>query len=136
MSEIALAWMLVEQDGTVLLAHRKSNRPPFPDLWVLPGDVMKEDESASETLSRVAHDELDTYVRSDDFVATLNFSIAGDEYAANVFRVALGGHPRYRESGDYTQVAWAANDAPPDPIPDALRDLLAGKLPETSAGEA
>jgi ADP-ribose pyrophosphatase YjhB (NUDIX family) len=128
--------MLVEQDGTVLLAHRKPERPPFPDLWVLPGDVMRDEESASETLARVAHDELDTYVRSDDFVATLNFSIGDNEYAANVFRVALGGHARYHESGDYTQVAWAAPDAPPDPIPDALRDLLAGKTPETSAGEA
>ena len=136
MSEIALAWMLIEQDGAVLLAHRKAGSPPFPDLWVLPGDVMKEEESASETMARVAHDELDTYLRSEDFVATLTFNIAGNEYAANVFRVALGGHPRYRESGDYAQVAWAAPDAPPDPIPDALRELLAGKLPEHSAGEA
>ena len=136
MSEIALAWMLVERDGTVLLAHRKAERPPFPDLWVLPGDILKDDESASETLARVAHDELDTYVRGEDFVATLTFNIAGNEYSANVFRVTLGGHPRYRESGDYTQVAWGAPDAPPDPIPDALRDLLAGKLPEQSAGEA
>jgi len=124
-----MAWMLVEQDGAVLLAHRKAERPPFPDLWVLPGDVMKSDESANETLARVAHDELDTYVRGDEFVATLIFSIAGNQYAANVFRVSLGGHPRYRESGDYIQVAWAAPAEPPDPIPDALRDLLAGMPP-------
>ncbi len=132
MSDVTMVWMLVEQDGAVLLAHRKDERPPFPGFWVLPGDVMREDESASETMARVAHDELDTYLRGDEFLSTLTFDVAGNHYDVNVFKVGLGGHPRYHESGDYTQVAWASPTEPPDPIPDALRELLADKKPEES----
>ena len=51
MSLVTLVWMLVEQDGGVLMARRKAEKPPFPDLWVLPGDIMRDEESTTETMA-------------------------------------------------------------------------------------
>jgi hypothetical protein len=128
MSDRVLVWMVIENDGNVLLARRKPDRPPFASSWTMPGDDMRADESASETMERVLKDQLDVSLVGDAFEATLELSDGGVEYTANLFRVRLGGHARYRESGPYAEVAWA------DPksldgiqMPQALKDAL-GKM--------
>ena len=118
MAEHVLVWLLVERDGSVLLTRRKATEPPFASQWVLPGEEMKEDESSGETVARVAREELGVGFSGDDFVTTLEMIEGGNSYSVNVFRVALEGHPRYRESGPYEEAAWAP-----------LRELRGAGLP-------
>jgi ADP-ribose pyrophosphatase YjhB (NUDIX family) len=121
-----LVWLLLEQDGGVLVARRKGDAPPFAGQWTLPGDVMAMDESASETIARCGREQLDVTVRSEDFVATLDLEDDGG-YAVNVFRVGFLGKPRFRESGPYDEVRWALPSDFDDPavvMPDALREML------------
>ena len=102
-----LVWLLIEQEGAVLLGRRKAEQPPFAGQWVLPGDEMPEEESASETAARFAREQLDVRVGGEEFVDTLYLEDGGVEYAANLFRVtAYEGKPRYRESGPYVEVRW------------------------------
>ena len=130
MTQRVLVWLLVERDGAVLLARRKADEPPFAGMWVLPGDRMPEEESAAETLARVGKQELDAEVAMESFVDTLTLREGDADYAVNVFRVAVEGHPRYRESGPYEEAAWAPlNDirgaglAMPPALLDALSAL-------------
>jgi NUDIX domain len=104
--QTVLVWLLLEQDGAVLLARRKSDHPPFAGQWVLPGDTMPDAESATETAERAGHDQLDVQVTGDEFVDTLYLQDAGIDYAANIFRVNYEGRPRFRESGPYIDVRW------------------------------
>jgi hypothetical protein len=99
-----LVWLVLEQDGAVLLAMRKQDREPFGGNWTLPGDLMDESESASETIQRVARDELDVTAIDEEFIDTLFVADGEVEYAANVFQVNYGGRPRFRESGPYQMV--------------------------------
>lgn len=133
-----LVWLLLEQDGAVLLARRKSDRPPFASQWVLPGDVMPEEESASETAQRVGQDELDIRVSRDEFVETLYLEDGGVEYAVNVFRVDYEGRPRYRESGPYTEVRWALASVLVawQGLPRSLADLLVKHASVAQGGES
>jgi ADP-ribose pyrophosphatase YjhB (NUDIX family) len=107
MAEHVLVWLLVERDGAVLLTRRKASEPPFANQWVLPGEEMLDDESSGETVARVAREELGAGFSGDDFFTTLEMLEGGNSYTANVFRVSLEGHPRYRESGPYEEAAWA-----------------------------
>jgi hypothetical protein len=132
MSERVLVWMVIETFGTVLLARRKPDQPPFAGAWTLPGDDMRADESASETMERVLRDQLDATLSGDTFESTLNLTDGGVEYVANLFRVRLQGHPRYRESGPYAEVAWADPKALEGiQMPEPLRAAL-GKLGDGS----
>ena len=101
-----LVWLLLEDEGAVLLALRKDDKPPFATQWTLPGDVMSIDESASETIARCGREHLDVSVRSEDFLATLEIAEGEVEYAVNVFSVVILGKPRFRESGPYDDVRW------------------------------
>ncbi len=125
MSERVLVWLLMERDGAVILVNRK--RPPFRELWTLPGDAMPEEESASETVARVAGDDFGLSVRGEEFVETLELNEGSVDYAVNVFRVAFESPPRYRESGPYAEVGWVAPSELDDldiTLPPALRGLL------------
>jgi ADP-ribose pyrophosphatase YjhB (NUDIX family) len=133
MAEHVLIWLLVERDGTVLLTRRKATEPPFANQWVLPGEEMLDDESSGETVARVAREELGAGFSGDDFFTTLEMLEGGNSYTANVFRVSLEGHPRYRESGPYEEAAWApltdlrtAGLAMPSQLLDALVALNEG----------
>ena len=107
MADKVLVWLLVENAGAALLVRRKDDEPPFAGQWVLPGDEMPEFESAAETLSRVGKEELGVDVSMDSFVTTIELSEGSDNFAINIFRVAVEGRPRYRESGPYEEAAWA-----------------------------
>jgi ADP-ribose pyrophosphatase YjhB (NUDIX family) len=128
MAERVLVWLLFAREGAFLLARRREDEPPFAGQWVLPGDVMPEEESASETLARVAKDELDVRVRDEEFVDTIYLEERDVRFATNVFRVpAFAGQLRFRESGPYADVRWAGRSDLDDlsvPMPDALRSLL------------
>ena len=101
-----LVWLLIEQEDAILLGRRKADTAPFAGRWVLPGDEMGEDESASETTERFAREQLDLRVRGEEFVETLYLSDGGKDFAVNVFRVGYEGRPRFRESGPYQEVRW------------------------------
>jgi ADP-ribose pyrophosphatase YjhB (NUDIX family) len=131
-----LVWLLLETEDNVLLGKRKPDRPPFAGEWVLPGEEMPGEESASETVVRFARDQLDLRVTGDEFVNTMYINEDGVDYAANVFRVAAyEGRPRFRESGPYTEVKWVpvADIAAVRgySMPPALRESL-GKMAEGS----
>jgi ADP-ribose pyrophosphatase YjhB (NUDIX family) len=126
-----LVWLVIEQDNALLLARRRSDRPPFAGQRVLPGDVMPDEESASETAARIGRDHLDVNVTEDEFVDTLYLQDGGAPYAVNVFRATYEGRPRYRDSGPYTEVRWVLPSALvawqglPRGLPDLLVKLLA-----------
>ena len=126
-----LVWLLMEQDGGVLLARRKTESRPLGGQWVLPGERMTEQESSSETIWRVGREILDVQVIHDTFVDTLYIKEGAAEYAVNVFSIAFEGTPRYRESGPYAEVRWVSPNALPRPINDSLAVLLqqAGSRP-------
>jgi ADP-ribose pyrophosphatase YjhB (NUDIX family) len=106
-----LVWLLVEQDGAVLLSQRKADEPPFAGQWTLPGEEMPGSESASETVGRFGREQLDIRIAGEEFADTVYLEESDLEYAANVFRiVAYEGRPRFRESGPYTEVRWVVRD--------------------------
>jgi ADP-ribose pyrophosphatase YjhB (NUDIX family) len=123
-----LVWLLLEQDGAVLLALRKADAPPFAGHFCLPGDAVEQEESAAETIGRVAREELDLRVTGEEFAETLDLEDGGERYAANVFRItSFEGRPRFRESGPYMDVRWGLRSELSDPalpVPQALRNLL------------
>ena len=120
--------MLIEQDGAVLSGLRKPDRPPFAGRWALPGDVMREDESSSETMARFATDQLGVAIASEEFDDTLYLQDGGAEQAINIFRVTLAGTPRFRESGPFAEMRWIAgpdlSDPTSYPAPRPLLDYL------------
>ena len=120
--EKVLVWIMLEQDGALLLGRRKADEPPFAGRWTLPGDVMAVDESSTETLERFAHDQLDVRVEEEEFVETLFLSDGGQEYAVNVFRVRFSGNPRFRESGPFQDVRWFLR-ADLDAMGDVVREI-------------
>ena len=119
-----LVWLLMEQDGGVLLARRKMEARPLGGQWVLPGDRLTEEESSSETIWRVGREMLDIQVIHDSFVDTLYIKERGVEYAINVFSIAFEGTPRFRQSGPYAEVRWVSPNDLPRPINDSLAVLL------------
>ena len=125
-------WLLIEQDGAVLSGLRKADEPPFAGRWVLPGDLMHEDESSTETMGRFAREQLGVAIASEEFDDTLYLQDGGAEQAINVFRVTLDGHPRFRESGPYAQMRWVAASEVDDPAgypaPTQLREYLRAAL--------
>jgi ADP-ribose pyrophosphatase YjhB (NUDIX family) len=132
-----LVWLVIEQDGAVLLARRKSDTAPFAGQWVLPGDEMPEAESATETQRRFAREQLDIGITGADFANTLYVSEGEVEYAINVFRVRYAGRPRFRESGPYSEVRWTfrdeLNDIAAFPMPETLRGMLAATTERSQA---
>ncbi len=119
-----LIWLLMEQDGGVLLARRKADALPMAGQWTLPGDLMRTEESSSETIWRVAKEMLDVQAIQESFVDTLYIKDMGLEYAINVFGLAFVGSPRFRDSGPYAEVRWVAPSALPKPMTDPLSILL------------
>ena len=133
-----LIWLLMEQNGGVLLAHRKPGASPLAGQWTLPGDLMPEEESSSDTIWRVCREQLDIQAIQESFVDTLYIKDLGIEYAINVFSLAFMGMPRFRDSGPYTEVRWVAPDALPKPVIDALGVLLTqdgGRPPKVARSE-
>ena len=119
-----LVWLLLEEDGNVMLARRKPGSGAFAGLWALPGDAMLTWESASETVTRIAQDLIDITVNSERFVDTLYAKDKGIEYAVNVFSVSYTGRPRFRESGPFEQAGWAPIAELPSPAVEGLSKLL------------
>ena len=130
-----LVWFVVEKEGAVLMGRRKAGQPPFEGAWTLPGDVMLDDESTSETIERFAKQQLDLHVIGDDFIDTLELTnpstssgqAPGTEYDVNVFRALFTGEPRFRESGPFEEMGWASGAEIEDEtmeMPERLRGLL------------
>jgi ADP-ribose pyrophosphatase YjhB (NUDIX family) len=139
MSAQALLWLLVEQDGAVLLCRRKADQPPFAGQWTLPGDEQGADESAATTIARFAHEQLDLWLMGSEPVETLQLRDGDADCSGAVFRVGFEGKPRFRESGPYAEVGWARPDDLPSPMPAELSAWLragAGARPESGAAAA
>ena len=100
-------WLVLEQEGALLVTRRKPDVRPFGGDWGLPGDVMQEEESAAETMARVGLEMLDIRVTEETFVETVHLKDGARDYAINVFAIGFAGHPRYRESGPFAEVSWS-----------------------------
>jgi ADP-ribose pyrophosphatase YjhB (NUDIX family) len=125
-----MVWMLIENDGAVLLAQRKAESEVFAGRWTLPGEVRDEDESDAETLARVAADDFGVELQGEEFVEKLYVSTGGRQHQINVYRVGFEGSPKFRESGPYEEVGWADPtelDELDIELPGALREFL-GRL--------
>jgi ADP-ribose pyrophosphatase YjhB (NUDIX family) len=123
---VVLVWLLIQVEDALLVLRRKADRPPFAGRWVLPGDVMRVDESALETIQRVGGEELDLSIMDFEFVETLELRDGKVDYAVNVFRVTnYEGRPRYRESGPYADAQWLLAGETPDLLARGLEALLA-----------
>lgn len=128
MSDRVLIWLLFEQDGGVLLTRRKAKSAPFGSYWTLPGDLMRAEESASETVRRFARAELDVEIAAEEFVDTFYLNEGSESYAVTVFKPAsFTGRLRYRESGPYAEASWALPLDLPSPLHAELAELLRGK---------
>lgn len=128
MSDKVMIWLLFEQDGAFLLARRKATSRPFPGMWTLPGDQMRFDESASETVERFTREELGAGVHADEFIDTFFVEEGGQNYAVTVFKpLNVDGTLRYRESGPYEELRWALPTELPAPIVPSVADVLQGK---------
>jgi ADP-ribose pyrophosphatase YjhB (NUDIX family) len=125
-----MVWMLIENDGAVLLAQRRQDSEVFAGRWTLPGEVRGEDESDSETLARVAAEDFGVELQGEELVERLHVSTGGRQHQISVYRVGFEGSPRFRESGPYEEVGWAAPDELDEldiELPAALREFL-GRL--------
>jgi ADP-ribose pyrophosphatase YjhB (NUDIX family) len=123
-----MIWLLFENEAAVLLCRRKPGETPFAAYWTLPGDVMRLDESASETVKRFGRNELNVEITAEEFVDTFYLEEGRDSFAVTVFKPAsFSGHLRYRESGPYAEAQWAVPAELPAPIHAALAEMLAGK---------
>ena len=128
MSEKVMIWLLFENDGAILVCRRKPDETPFAGYWTLPGDVMRLDESASETVKRFGRNELDVQVSAEEFVDTFYLQEGNESFAVTVFKPAsYSGNLRYRESGPYAEARWATPADLPSPVHAALAEMLAGK---------
>ena len=122
-----MVWMLIENDGAVLLAHRKPENPPFADEWVLPGTASAQGESAGDTLARMARDDFDVALQASEFVESLSVPSGGADHAVDVYRVGFEGTPKFRESGPYQEVGWAEPEELDDmdfEVSEVLRSFL------------
>jgi ADP-ribose pyrophosphatase YjhB (NUDIX family) len=125
-----MVWMLIENDGAVLLAQRKPDSEVFAGRWTLPGEVRGEEESDEETLARVAADDFGVELQGEEFVEKLYVSTGGRQHQINVYRVGFEGSPKFRESGPYEEVGWAEPSELEEldiELPEALRTFL-GRL--------
>ena len=125
-----MVWMLIENDGAVLLAQRKPDSEVFAGRWTLPGEVKGEDESDSETLARVAAEDFGLELQGEELVERLHVSTGGRQHQISVYRVGFDGSPRFRESGPYEEVGWADPEELDEldiELPAALREFL-GRL--------
>ena len=125
-----MVWMLIENDGAVLLAQRRQDSEVFAGRWTLPGEVKGEDESDSETLARVAAEDFGVELQGEELVERLHVSTGGRQHQISVYRVGFDGSPRFRESGPYEEVGWASPDELDEldiELPAALREFL-GRL--------
>lgn len=125
-----MVWMLIENEGAVLLAQRKAESEVFAGRWTLPGEVRADEESDEETLARVAADDFGVELKGEEFVERLHVSTGGRQHQINVYRVGFEGSPRFRESGPYEEVGWAAPEELGEldiELPEALREFL-GRL--------
>ena len=121
-----MVWVLMENEGSVLLAQRKQESEVFAGRWTLPGEVRAEGESDSETVARVA-DDFGIQLQGEEFVERLYVSAGGRQHQINVYRIGYEGRPRFRESGPYTEVGWAEPgelDELDIELPAALREFL------------
>jgi hypothetical protein len=122
-----MVWLLIENDGAVLLAQRKPESEVFAGRWTLPGEVRAEDESDSQTLARVAADDFGIQIQGEEFIERLYVSAGGSQHQINVYRVGFEGSPKFRESGPYVEVGWAEPGELDDldiELPQALREFL------------
>ena len=125
-----MVWMLIENDGAVLLAQRRPDSEVFAGRWTLPGEVKGEDESDSETLARVAAEDFGVELQGEELVERLHVSTGGRQHQISVYRVGFEGSPRFRESGPYEEVGWAEPEELDEldiELPQALREFL-GRL--------
>src|SRR5687767_6925221 len=79
-SDKVMIWLLFEQDEAFLLTRRKPDEPPFAGYWTLPGDMMRFDESASETVKRFGQNELNVQISAEEFVDTFYIEENNDRY--------------------------------------------------------
>ena len=122
-----LVWMLIENEGAVLLAQRKQDSEVFAGRWTLPGEVRNEEESDSEALARIAAEDFGVELQGEEFVEKLYVSTGGRQHQVNVYRIGFDGAPMFRESGPYEEVGWADPDELDDldiELPAALREFL------------
>ena len=102
-----LVWLLIEDNGSILVAKRKDDDEPFAGGWVLPGDVLPRGQAPSSFIALYGKDQLDIQVMGDEPFQTLHITDGDAEYAIAVHRVGYEGRPRFRESGPYTEVGFA-----------------------------
>ncbi len=103
-----LVWLLIEDNDSVLLARHKDGEPPFAGGWTLPGDVLPRGKSPDDLIAEFAKDQLDIQVMGSEPFQTLHIDDGDKTYAVAIHRVGYEGHPRFRESGPFAEVGWAA----------------------------
>jgi len=98
---------LFEQDGRVLVAHRR--RPPFAAQWALPMTLVGADEAAEDALRRHTVEQFGIGIGGATFVETVYLVDPDDQqqYVLNIFRTPINDGPmRFNTEGDYDDARW------------------------------
>jgi ubiquinone/menaquinone biosynthesis C-methylase UbiE/ADP-ribose pyrophosphatase YjhB (NUDIX family) len=135
MPEIASA-ALLEQDGAVLVAHRRAGGRPFGDRWMLPFEIVRGDETAEEALARHLREQFGVSVAGEDFVDTVYVEDSDtSRYVVNIFRTRLGAEPmRFRANGVHDDARYlTAPELSDVAMPPSLREPLVRLLTDPDA---
>lgn len=121
--------IVIEHDDRVLLIKRA--KPPFEELWCLPGGHVEQGEQVHETAVREAKEETGLDVELQDLIGI--YDAPGRDPRGPVIAIAYRATPTTDEPAaeaatDARRTQWFDTDALPDEMGFDHRDILADAL--------
>ncbi len=120
--------VLFERDDHLLVVHRRTERPPFAEQWLVPMTLVRDEETAEEALHRYGPDQFGVSLSVEEFVDTVYAEDpqGGARYVVNIFRAPAGAAPaHFNADGDYDDARWCvAGEIERLWMPPSLRDAL------------
>jgi 8-oxo-dGTP diphosphatase len=77
--------ILYDNDSKILLQHRTTDAPTFPDYWAFFGGGIEEGESAEQAVKRESLEELGYELTAPRLFTAQTFFYKGNEYTKHVF---------------------------------------------------
>ena len=120
--------VVFERDGNVLVVHRRADRPPFGEQWLVPLTLVRDEETAEEALRRYGPEQFGISLGVEQFLDTVyaEDEQSGERYVINIFRSpSPGGPAHFNAEGDYDDARWCvAAEIERIWMPPTLREAL------------
>lgn len=120
--------VLFGRDDHLLVVHRRADRPPFAEQWLVPMTPVRDEETAEEALRRYGPDQFGMSLGVEQFLDTVYAEDpqGGARYVVNIFRAPTEGGPaHFNADGDYDDARWCvAGEVERLWMPPPLRDAL------------